>query len=515
MPPLTAVGQKDFSGGINAVSNPYVLGEKQVLDIENMLLDEHGSLRTRDGYSVVTTAPNGEFSIRYRGVLTKTDGSSAPFAIRGRSPTLTELFRTDTDPWTLITSWNDTNALRLLPMSVTVIDREIIARGYNTPLSFDGTTASPITAQTGQTVPPGGQHISFHLGSVWLWNTSPTTTALDGPSSLRMSDVNNPNSWPNANQTFVAKDDGQVGMGMATFTIAEAGISPTQTLVLFKNYSTYQVTGVFGSSSFSVQKVKTDMGCIAPRTIQFVSGFGIIRLTHRGFALFNGVDDRLISEEVRPHIFGGTGVSPGLHFGHVELSWAVQSQNPPLYIAACPTPSDNNGGLSILFVYDLVRRTWSICRLPTTQLACMTLFALPSQRPVIHAGTFQTGQILSMFNGDQTDAGAAIPWRVRTRPFHLGSPTRYTFWRRALVDIAHQEEQTITVKAIPLAGSTVTKTVVSPGAGSDLADNRLDIDILQTAPAVTLEVSGTTPRPVRIRAVELHARPKPPTRAVK
>jgi len=74
-----------------------------------------------------------------------------------------------------------------------------------------------------------------------------------------MSDANAPNSWPNANQTFISKDDGQQGTGLATFTIAETGISPTQTLVCFKNFSTYQVTGVFGATSFGVQKVKSDM----------------------------------------------------------------------------------------------------------------------------------------------------------------------------------------------------------------------------------------------------------------
>jgi hypothetical protein len=522
---LVPIAQIDFSGGVNAVSNPYLTGDKQVQRIRNLILDEHGSLRTRDGYSVVTTSPNLTNSpIIYRGVLNKANGTSIPFAIQNVSGT-TQLFRTDTNPWTGIGTL--TNPAILLPQSVTMVDTEIIARGNGaTPVQFDGTSAPAITAQAGQTTPPGAAHIAFHLGSLWLWNTSTSTTALDGPSSLRMSDVNNPNSWPNANQAFVAKDDGQVGMGMATYTIAETGISPTQTLVLFKNYSTYQVVSVFGAANFSIQKVKSDMGCTAPRTIQFVSGFGIIRLTHKGFALFNGVDDRLISEEVRPYIYGRDDIT-GLNFNAIDRSWSVQSQNPPLYIAACPLTGN---GLTRLFVYDLVRRAWSICDFPV-DFSCLSLFSVPGSTPVIHAGTFGTGQIVSLFSGATSDNGVAITWSLRTRPFNLGSPSRYAFWRRMLLDFLYTPTEDVTVSNTLLGiGNPVSKTVTYGGTSTtslwnigawdsmvwdtlNTVDGRQSVDILQTASAVTADISGSGP--VRLRSIEIQARPKPLTNAEK
>ena len=127
--------------------------------------------------------------------------------------------------------------------------------------------------------PRGAAHAINHAGSLWLWNTSPTNTSdnLDGPSVLKMSDSNNPNSWNPLNVAFVGKNDGQQGMGMASFTIAETGITPTASLVLFKEFSTYQVIGVFGATDFEIEKAQTDLGCIAPRTIKFVPGFGIVR----------------------------------------------------------------------------------------------------------------------------------------------------------------------------------------------------------------------------------------------
>src|SRR5205809_1086639 len=149
-------------------------------------MDEHGSLRTRDGYSVVTTAPTtSNAPIIYRAVLNKTNGTSIPIAIQNISASTTNLYRTDTTPWTLIGALTTSGAITI-PQTTTVVDQEIISREYTgTPMTYDGTTLGTLTAQAGQTVPPGAKHIAFHLGSPWVWNTNSSTTTLDGPSSLR------------------------------------------------------------------------------------------------------------------------------------------------------------------------------------------------------------------------------------------------------------------------------------------------------------------------------------------
>lgn len=519
---LQVISQRDFSGGVNAVASPYDVSQKQVARIRNLILDEHGAMRTRDGFSVITTSPDVTSPIVYRGVLNKNDLSSTPYAIQQAG--VNQLYNTSTTPWTLVASFSSAYNT---PQTTTVLDQEIIAPGYEVPKIYDGTSLIPITASGGQTVPPGAQHLVYHLGSIWLWNTNASTTTLDGPSSIRMSDINNPNSWPNANQTFIGKDDGQVGMGLATFTIAETGISPTQTLVVFKNYSGYQVTGVFGATNFAVQKIKSDMGCIAPRSIQFVSGYGVIRLTHKGFALYNGVDDRLISEEIRPYIFGQSDIQ-GLNFSALSRSWASQSQNPPLYVCACPTSTN---GLSRLFVYDLVRRGWSICDFPV-DFQTLTLFTTPLTQPTVHAGLSTSGRIVSLFAGATDDNGAPIDWSFRTRTHFLGSPTQMSFWRRMLMDVAVTPTQDIAVNAtlngqpetIP---ATLTFTGTSSGSawgdpetvwgsftwgGDTMVDARADMSMLKGAPSMFFDVSGTGK--VVIRALDIHARTKPLTRAV-
>jgi len=187
--------------------------------------------------------------------------------------------------------------------------------------------------------PPGAAHAIVYAGCLWVFNTSPTNTAsgLDGPSALRMSDLNNPNSWNPLNTAFLDKDDGSQGMGLAVFTIAEAGISPTGSLVAFKEFSTFQVIGIFGAADFSIQRAQTDLGCVSPRSIQFVPGFGIMRMTHLGIAVFDGVRDRIVSEQIRPYIFGGLPDIQPLDWNFIWAAKGALTANPPMYCCAIPT----------------------------------------------------------------------------------------------------------------------------------------------------------------------------------
>lgn len=501
---LRPLAQLDFSGGVNLVVSPYLVGQKQVADASNLISDEHGSLHTRDGSLTLTTSPVTNQPIRFRGILNKVDGTEEPFAIQSTG-TVNRLFDTTAEPWTAITP--DFTTDYIIPDVAYAVDQAFIAPGHETPKLYDGTSLTNIVGGTG-TVPAGAKHAAFHLGAIWIWNTDSTTGALDGPSSLRASATNDPNDWPNANQTFVSKDDGQVGMGMSSFTIVETGISPTATLVLFKNYSTHQVTDVFGGAAFSVQRIKSDMGCISPRTIQFVSGFGVIRLSHKGFALYNGVEDRLISEEVRPAIFGGehAGISfTSLDFGNIERSWSVQSQNPPLYVTACPVSGTT---LTRVFIYDLIRRSWSLATFPLG-MSCLNLFFTPTTSPVIHAGTATTGKILQLFNDDETDDGSEIDWSFRTRAYYGRNPLEPTFWRRARVLVAGSPRQLvkITPRVDRVDETTRELRLPSEGSGAHAIETSLDVDLLRTARHVQLNVSGSGH--AVIRAVELHASPKP------
>ena len=196
-----------------------------------------------------------------------------------------------------------------------------------------------VGAVTASPAPRGAAHIEYYAGSLWVANTSPTITSdqLDGPSALRMSNANNPNSWNPLNAAQIAKDDGQQITGLKSFTVSDAGIAPTAFLTVFKDFSTYQIQGVFGASDFAITQAQTDMGCVAARTISFIPGYGLFRMTHLGIANFDGLRDKLISEEIRPYIFGGVSDIAPVDWNYIWFAKACQVANPPMYACAVPT----------------------------------------------------------------------------------------------------------------------------------------------------------------------------------
>lgn len=510
---LQPIVQKDFSGGLNLSVNPYLIPKKQLWRVNNMLLDEHGSLRTRPGSSVVSTTQNVCIPTYYMDFLTKANGSITKWILANDGST-SYVFITNNTPYLFAANGSFLSGYTQ-PQSVTVLDKELIAGGYGAFKIFDGTTVSAVVGQGGQTPPPGAKHVAYHLGSLWVWNTNATTTTLDGPSSLRMAASGKVNDWPDANQAFIGKDDGQVGMGLASYTIVETGISPISTLVAFKNYSAYQISGVFGSTTLAIQQMKTDMGCIAPRTLQFVSGFGLIRLTHKGFALYNGVDDKLLSEDVRPAIYGNAqdeGDIKSLDFSRIETSMSAQLQNPPLYVCACPVEGETN--LTRFFIFDLIRKAWTLCTFPYPISWIGTKYENGAGQ--LFAASATDGFIYRLMGlSDIDDNGSPVEWDFRTGPISSGDPTGQLFWRRLLLDIVSPQGSELTYSMILNGYPTVLGTPVTTGIRSLstlVKAGRTDIDILRTAPSLYAICSGSGP--FKLRGMTWQVKKKPLTRAI-
>lgn len=199
---------------------------------------------------------------------------------------------------------------------------------------------------SGSPPPRGAAHAEVYAGSLWVANTGVTLSSdqLDGPSGLRQSDLNNPLSWNPLNAAQVSPDDGDQCTGIKAFTVAEAGIAPENFLMFFKNFSSYLIQGVFGATNFSITRLQTDLGCIAPRTIQFVPGFGIVRLSHLGFAVTDGINDKLQDPEaIRPYLFAESTESDiqQIDYSYLYFAKAAQTANPPMYVCAVPLLGSN------------------------------------------------------------------------------------------------------------------------------------------------------------------------------
>lgn len=357
------------------------------------------------------------------------DGASQPLSVTVIGQAITVHLATDGGGVPVSTAAQIQTAVNTHPAAALVVT-------VSTAPTNDGTGIPPVMAPTNLS---GGD--------------GPTSFLADGPSSLRSSDLNNPNAWPLAHQIFVDKDDGDAGEGIGHFTIAESGISPTTSLILFKQFKTYQMTGVFGSTNpaFAIQKVKSDMGCVAPRTIQFAPGFGLIRLTHRGFALFNGVDDLLISEEVRPLLFGSPLYTP-IDWSRAELGYAVVVPNPPMYVAWLPVVGVP--GLTRCFGYDLVRRAWTTLQFPKP-VATAQAIQDPGALPIVLMGDYNTGGVRQIFSGATTDDTAPIRWQLMARPVTGASAQSLAYFRRMVIKVSDIQRNT------PIAVQTIVGPIVS------------------------------------------------------
>jgi hypothetical protein len=252
----------------------------------------------------------------------------------------------------------------------------------------------------------------------------------------------------------------------------------------------------------------------------------VIRLTHKGFALYNGVDDKIISEEIRPYIYG-RGTIQGIDVNQTGYAWAAQSVNPPLYYAACATDS-SSAALNRVFVYDLIRSTWTICDYPVG-FQCLNAVPLGSQAPTLVGGEASTGnptRIMNLSNGSTTDLGAPVAWEFHTRAESGRSPLQNNFYRRVVLtfeaDLTTSVTFTVTVGETDLTPIVRTLTVGSAAVwgtakwGSFLWGSQsktrstVTIDINRTGETAQLKVVGT--KPVRMRGIEWHLKPKPITR---
>jgi hypothetical protein len=330
------------------------------------------------------------------------------------------------------------------------------------------------TIQSSAPAPPGAGHLIVYAGSLWVWNTSPTNSAsgLDGPTVLRMSDVDNPFSWNPLNQAFLDKDDGAEGMGLETFTISAQGIPPEGSLVAFKNYAGYQIAGVFGSTNFAIQRIRSDMGCIAPRTLKFVPGFGLSRYVHLGIANFDGVSDTILSEPIRPYLFP-TNDTVDADIVPVDATWipvagADLTANPPMYCVAAPV-GVSNGALSRIFSFDMILKAWSVVDLPFT-IASIYQARPVTAYPITLLGGYQDGLLQEWQNGDpawlsNTASAALVKWSVRLPDVFGQSPDLKMQLRRYAIRGISNGATSFSLQLIVNGNLGLTKTYPIPSSG--------------------------------------------------
>ncbi len=367
----------------------------------------------------------------------------------------------------------------------------------------DGSALWQETGYLTAAVPPGAGHIEIYAGSLWAFNTFPmdSSNGLEGPTALRMSNANNIFGWNPVNQAFLDKDDGAEGMGLGKFTITAQGIPPEGSLIAFKYRVPYQIIGVFGANNFAIQPVSSDMGCLAPRTIQFVAGYGLTRYTHLGFSVFDGYRDQVISEQIRPYLFPVNDFDAAdiavADANYLPLSWAAQTANPPMYATAIPI-GNSGGQLTRIMLYDLILKCWAAPVDLPFPIGCMAQVQPVTSNPLTILGGFNDGALQRWQAGDvlwYTGGGAAqmeVAWSVRSVTMASQNSSQRIWARKLMIRGTGSNVDTdpAILINVQIRSSGIVQTSINYAA-SNLGDFDIDAAIGLTGIRFDAVISGT------------------------
>jgi hypothetical protein len=293
--------------------------------------------------------------------------------------------------------------------------------------------------------------------------------------------------------------------------------------VVFKEFSAYQIIGVFGATDFAITQAQTDLGCIAARSIQFLPGYGIIRLTHMGFAVFDGVKDRLVSEEIRPYLYGGIELNAdltGCDFSFVYMGKGAEVSAVPMYICLLPLLGQN-GMMTRAFCYDLVLKAWTILDLPWTVNTLMQA-RTGEGIPLLVAGLSDgSGNVERMYAGNvdpnwensslvPSVAGSNTPitWTFRTNHVYQEGSSLRAFYRQVVIRgyATPPVAQTVTV-TVELNGRPffTQQKLLYPNPTS--GQFHINVDLGFTTNNLQLTVTGVGV--VTVDALDYQCEPKP------
>ena len=305
-----------------------------------------------------------------------------------------------------------------------------VVKDYN-PVNKKGTE---VWLNIGQAAlsPPGAAFVFQHLDSIFLWGVGETygVDGITGPDALWQSNTGSPLTYDPASATFVGKGDGTQAQGGAEYSLSEAGIAATPQLVLFKDASTYSFLNSFPNAS--LVEVSGGLGCIAPATIQFIGGYGVMRLSYAGVTLFDGQLEHVTeyTDAIRGYLFGGlSGVAP-VDFTNIQSCVSTQSVNPPMYVFYAPLVG-GSGNVTRAFGYDFGLKQWFVIDLPFAISAAtflpQSVVAIAAAYQSLAAGA-NDGTVRRFFAADPDWDGVPVDSSVQLPDW--GFPGTPTFVRR-------------------------------------------------------------------------------------
>jgi len=274
----------DFSGGLNTKVAPALIRENQTPDCLNVLFDEIGGVKTRDGYvyeGYPSTTTIGQKLFYYQ------KASGEKFYIVQIQDKL--YYSPDMEDWTLIKSdikW------QLNELNATVVnDKIFFTNGIDTVFSFDGTDIDEYSFI------PKGKIITSNsdASSGVIYDRVFVANTYDYPSGVYWTDTaylpDEEDAWSETQLFFVGLNDGDVITGLYVWR---------GDLYVFKKNSVWKVMNTSPESGALI-KLTSEYGCVAQSTIDEYKN-RLIFLSNKGVILFDGSFFTEVSLPIEPDI---------------------------------------------------------------------------------------------------------------------------------------------------------------------------------------------------------------------
>jgi hypothetical protein len=208
-----------------------------------------------------------------------------------------------------------------------------ITNGYDTPLSYDGTTLTTATLPTNVTKPKFIEQFENFLFYLNVYVSS-----VKEGSRFYWSNLNDETTWDAANFIRISDRDGTEITGARTLS---------DRLVVFKNRAIYNVFATFDPDiPFTVEKSNSPNGCVSAYSIQDVQN-GLVFLSQDGFYYYDGNNSMKISDKI----------TPTLREYDLSTARSVVYYDKNLYMCSVKSASDDTYAI---FVWNFFLNAWSL-----------------------------------------------------------------------------------------------------------------------------------------------------------
>jgi len=325
------VNYRKLNGGLNTTSGPLGLEDNESPDLQNIDFDKFGSFKQRNGYTALNTS-----AITADKQIDGLFWFETPALRKPISVCDGKVYRMDN----LDGTWDDITG----GVSITAgkhfdfenfISYALMTNDWDLPIKWSG--AGDVEAMT---VPTGLTRAKFVTKfQNYAFYANVVVSGVDRPSRFYFSKLRDIDDWTATDFYEVSMNDGEEITGFKVLG---------DVLVVYKTHSIYIVTFTGNADiPFVINKTNSNVGCIAPYSIQEVSNAHVF-LAYDGVYLFDGNNSYKLSDRINTTIATITNTA-------LPNAVSMYQKTKNRYWLAVSTSTNNN----IVLTWDSFNNAWS------------------------------------------------------------------------------------------------------------------------------------------------------------